>query len=400
MTEVFHHPLSLPPAHLGLYVHIPFCVRKCRYCDFASRPLDEDRQLPEAYIDALRRESDSRRCDEPHPLHSIYIGGGTPTTLTGAQLRRLWHEVIAPFPRLPEAEITIEANPGTLTDDVLSALHDLPITRVSLGAQSLDAAELAMLGRIHSPAAVATGVTAVRAAGIPQVNLDLIYALPGQTAEHWAHTLRQAVALQPEHLSCYALIIEEETPLSQQVAAGILPEPSEEEEEKMLAVTTELLSGAGYSLYEVSNAARPGAHSRHNLGYWLGRDYLGLGAAATSAYGALRWRNCRDATTYVTRLAAGQPVIEYVERLSAGERLLERVMLGLRLCAGFDLAAAEAACGCSLAAIAGTAVAALETENLLAREGDLLRLTSTGFPLANQVVSRLMLAREAHSRAY
>ncbi len=251
-----------------------------------------------------------------------------------------------------------------------------------------------MLGRIHTPAAIGDAVHAVRQAGISQVNLDLLYALPGQTAAGWLATLRQALALHPEHLSCYALILEEGTQLSQQVAAGILPLPGEEEEEVMVAGMTELLAGAGLRQYEVSNAALPGAYSRHNLGYWLGRDYLGLGASAVSACGSLRWRNSADTGYYIARQHVGLPVIDYAERLSARGRLLERVMLGLRLRDGFHLPSAENACGCTLHAIAGDALAALTAQHLLEQAGEMLRLTPGGSRLANQVVSRLMSAAD------
>ena len=214
-------------------------------------------------------------------------------------MRRLWQEVIAPFPRTTDAEITLEANPGTLGDDVLALLAELPITRVSLGVQSFATEELALLGRIHTPDDAEDAVHAVRRAGITAVNLDLMYALPAQRVPAWTSTLQRALSLQPDHLSCYALIREEDTPLSRQIAAGLCPLPDEEEEEQMMAVTAALLTGAGMVQYEVANAARPGAHSRHNLGYWLGRDYLGLGLAAVSACGAVRRRNTADLAAYV-----------------------------------------------------------------------------------------------------
>ncbi|MHB9132087.1 MAG: radical SAM family heme chaperone HemW [Armatimonadota bacterium] len=391
---ITHPPLTLPADHLGLYVHVPFCARKCRYCDFASQPHTRTSALADAYLDALAREADARRSlVGDRPLHSVFIGGGTPTLLTGAQLRRLWHEVIAPFPRMPDVEITLEANPGTLTADVLEALAEIPLTRVSLGVQSFDSEELALLGRIHSPADVIEAVSALRTIGIPQLNLDLMYALPGQTAANWKRSLEQALALHPGHLSLYALILEEGTPLTAQVQAGLLPAPSEEEEEEMTEVTARLLADAGYRHYEVSNAARPGAHSRHNLGYWLGRDYLGLGVAATSGLGTLRWRNIDRTAGYISRMATGISAAVYAERLSAQERLLERVMLGLRLRDGFNLAEAETEC--RLAEITRGALRTCIDEGLLVLAGNTLRLTPAGYPLANSVVARLMAAHES-----
>jgi oxygen-independent coproporphyrinogen-3 oxidase len=377
-------PLALPEAHLGLYVHVPFCVRKCAYCDFASEPLGLQ---AEGYLDALAREAGRRRAGLDRPVHSIYIGGGTPTALTGAQLRRLWHEILAPFPRTADAEITLEANPGTLTAEVLDALATLPLTRVSLGAQSLQPAELAALGRIHGPAQVGEAVTALRAIGVPQLNIDLMYGLPGQTAATWADTLARTLALHPAHLSLYALMLEEDTPLAAQVGAGVLCLPGEEEETAMDALAAAQLAAAGYTLYEVSNAAQPGRHSRHNLGYWLGRDYLGLGAAAVSCLDGVRWRNTAGVAAYTARGAADAPVIDYVERLAPRPRLLERVMLGLRLRAGFDLHAAEAACGATLAE--DDTLDTLVAEGWLARNGPNICLTPAGAHVANQVLARL-----------
>ena len=392
--------LTLPPDHLGLYIHIPFCVRKCHYCDFVSQALSADNPQVERYLDALAIESAQRRADIVRPLHSIYIGGGTPTVLTGNQLRRLWEDVIAPFPCCEDVEITLEANPGTLTEDILNALATLPITRVSLGAQSFSSAELAVLGRIHSPAAVGEAVQAIRQTGISRINIDLIYALPGQSVAGWLENMRQALALCPDHLSCYSLILEENTPLARQMLAGVLAMPDEEEEEKMLAGMETLLASSGLRLYEVSNAARPGAHSRHNLGYWLGRDYLGLGTAAASAYGALRWRNSTDTAYYIARQHAVLPSIEYAERLSARRRLLEQVMLGLRLRDGFHLTAAEVDCGCSLRGITGDVLTSLYKEQLLEQKDEILRLTTGGYQLANQVVSRLMAAAEREDSGF
>lgn len=386
--------IHLPHDHFGLYIHVPFCVRKCRYCDFPSRPLCGDREAAARYLSALAREAEARRREFARPVHSVYIGGGTPTVLSPAELAWLWEEVIAPFPLAPGAEVSLEANPGTLTAEHAAVLAELPVTRVSLGAQSFDPDELALLGRIHTPAEVEESVALLRAAGVPGLNLDLMYGLPRQTTAGWEATLRRALALRPDHLSCYSLICEEETQLSRDIAAGLLTLPGEEEEAGMASLTAGVLAEHGLAHYEVSNAARPGAECRHNLGYWLGRDYLGLGPAAVSAIGGVRWRNVEDVGAYADRIENGGAVVAYAERLSAPARLLERVMLGLRLRDGFDLAAAEAECGGALQALAGDAVSALIDQGLLARNGDQLRLTPAGFPLANQVVAQLMAHAE------
>jgi len=381
-------PAHLPPDHLGLYIHVPFCARKCRYCDFPSRPLGGDREIVEHYLRALAREAALRRREIDRPVHSVYIGGGTPTMLAPAELARLWDEVVASFPLLQDAEVSLEANPGTLTAEHTEMLAALPVTRVSLGAQSFLPAELAMLGRLHTPEDVEESAGLLRAAGVPALNLDLMYGLPGQTVAGWGESLRLALALQPEHLSCYSLIIEEETPLKAEIAAGLLTLPDEEEEAGMTALTARLTAEHGLARYEVSNAARPGSECRHNLGYWLSRDYLGLGPSAVSCIGGLRWRNVNGAGDYAERIAGGMPAVSFTERLSGQSRLLEHVMLGLRLCEGFDLAAAEAECGCELRS---GSLGALIDGGLLMRNGNRLCLTPAGYPLANQVVARLMV---------
>lgn len=381
--------LSLPDDHVGLYVHVPFCVRKCHYCDFPSQPLgDKHTDDIATVLTALAAELAQRRASIDRPLASIYIGGGTPTLLGGAGLRALW-ALLDDLPRRNDAEITIEANPGTLSDDLLAALADLPITRVSLGVQSLRDEELRLLGRIHTAAQVPAAVAALRATGIPALNLDLISALPGQPPAHWEETLLGAIALEPDHISAYALILEAGTPLCAAVEAGAVPEPEEDSEAEMAELTTTVLGEGGYQHYEVSNFARPGCHSRHNLGYWLGRDYLGLGPAATSCLHGTRWRNTDQMAAYAALLQEHLLPVAYAERLAAPTRLLEMVMLGLRLCNGFDLAAAERVCGCTLADIS-PAYATLCAEGALIYDEPTLRLSRTTFRLANTVVTQLM----------
>ena len=399
MIEDEQPALALPAAHTGLYVHIPFCVRKCRYCDFASQPVTGTREQEE-YLNALATEGALRRALMTRPLHSIYIGGGTPTVLGGDGLRQLWDEVIAPFARTPDAEITLEANPATLTSEVLQAITDLPFTRVSLGVQSMQVEELKKLGRIHSPQDVLDGVTSLREAGVRQLNLDLMYGIPDQTLASWDDTLGHLRTLQPEHISLYSLMIEEGTPFADEHAAGTLSLPDEIEEEQMNRLAHTRLAEMGYVSYEVSNAARAGCHSRHNLGYWLGRDYLGLGSAATSTVTGLRWRNTAVVSDYIHRLAAGLPVIDYLERLASQHRLLERVMLGLRLRGGFDLTEAEEECACRLADIAPRALADLQQQRLLEVDGRVLRLPSQGFHSANDVVARLMADYQCRHSEY
>jgi oxygen-independent coproporphyrinogen-3 oxidase len=393
MTTAKRAPLTLPADHLGLYVHVPFCKRKCAYCDFASAPVCAVPQLEEQYLDAVAREGSEARAGLHRAVSSVFIGGGTPTALSGDQLRRLWDTVVAPFARTPDAEVTIEANPGTLSDDVMDALRAMPLTRVSLGVQSLDARDLKVLGRIHTAAEAEDAARRVRRALPVQLNLDLMYGIPGQSVAAWEETLARTLALEPDHLSLYSLIVEDGTPLAADVQAGRLRLPDEEVLEAQALAAESAISAAGHEYYEVSNAARPGMHGRHNLGYWLGRDYLGLGPSATSTMAGVRWRNVDDPAAYAARVLAGESPMVHVERLAARDRLLEIVMLGLRLRDGFDLAEAEAHCGCTLEAIAAPAMRALEREGLLEHDGPVLRLTARGFPLANVAVARLMAGR-------
>jgi oxygen-independent coproporphyrinogen-3 oxidase len=388
--------LTLRSDHFGLYVHIPFCARKCRYCDFASAPPQDGAEV-EAYLAALAAEARSWHSRCLPPVTSIYIGGGTPSLLTGAQLRRLWATVIAPFPRDPAAEVTLEANPGRLGEELLAGLAALPVTRVSLGVQSLQAEELAILGRLHSPEQVPAAMQAVYALGISELNLDLMYGIPEQSCASWAASVMGAVALAPAHLSLYSLICEPGTPLTAQVEAGTLELPGEDEEDMMAAWVGEALPAAGYTLYEVANAARPGAVCRHNLGYWLGRDYLGLGVGAASWMGGVRWRNATTMASYLARLAQDGTAIDYCERLAAPDQLLERVMLGLRLTAGFDLPAAEIACGRTLVALVGDEYGRLCAEGALEWEPPVLRLSARAFRQANQVMARLWAAADRRS---
>ncbi len=336
----------------------------------------------EGYLDSLAAEAERWR---GRVVSSVYIGGGTPTALTPAQLKRLWQTVVGQFTIEPGAEVTIEANPGTLSPEMLALLGELPLTRVSLGAQSFHPHELALLGRIHGPAEVDAAVQAMRALGL-QLNIDLMYALPGQSVAEWAENLRHALALLPDHISLYSLTLEPGTPLAAQVLAGDLPALVEDIEQEMYALTSEMLAEAGMALYEVSNASLPGKHSRHNLGYWLGRDYLGLGAAAVSTVYGVRRRNEADAARYIARMREYGTATVYAERLATQSRLLERVMLGLRLRDGFSLAEAETECG---VALSNKALQQLADAGMLECDGGNIRLSKRGFPLANDVVARL-----------
>lgn len=278
----------------GLYVHIPFCIRKCYYCDFNSFRLRGPER--DHFLDLLEQEADrwAARLEAAGGvpvLDTLYVGGGTPTTLEAGQLARLFGALRQRFPLAPQAEITVEANPGTLTLEKLAALREAGVNRLSLGAQVFDDGLLRRLGREHDAAAIETSVALAREAGIPSLNLDLIFALPGQDLRGWRATLQRALALEPDHLSCYSLIIEEGTPFYRWHQMGRLPRPDEEEELAMYQAAIEAAEGVVLAQYEISNFARPGHQSRHNLIYWRNQPYLGLGPGAHSWWEGVRRAN-------------------------------------------------------------------------------------------------------------
>ena len=269
---------------LGLYVHIPFCATKCSYCDFASFP--GQMHLREAYVSRLTEEIASRAEALGHPeADSLFIGGGTPSLLMPRQMEKLLRAVRDSFPLSSGAELTCEANPGSLSGPLLDVLVAGGVNRLSLGAQSAEKRLLAVLGRRHSWEDVARSVSLARSHGIGNINIDLMIGVPGQSLSDWRRTLDAALGLSPQHLSCYGLIVEEGTALADRIAAGELSLPGEADERAMYDHALEALAGAGYQHYEISNFAKPGYACRHNVACWQRRDYHGFGSAAHSLEG-------------------------------------------------------------------------------------------------------------------
>src|SRR5690606_8503170 len=358
-------------------------------------------------------------------LDTLYVGGGTPTTLEAGQLARLFGALRQRFPLAPQAEITVEANPGTLTLEKLAALREAGVNRLSLGAQVFDdgllrrlgrehdaaASEtgvalareagvnrlslgaqvfddglLRRLGREHDAAAIETSVALAREAGIPSLNLDLIFALPGQDLRGWRATLQRALALEPDHLSCYSLIIEEGTPFYRWHQMGRLPRPDEEEELAMYQAAIDAAEGAGLAQYEISNFARPGHQSRHNLIYWRNQPYLGLGPGAHSWWEGVRRTNLGPLPAYEAALQAGRLPLEREEPISRALEMDETMFLGLRLTReGVDRAAFRARFGTEPEAVYGLAIDRLVRLGLLEADAHRIRLTRQGVPVANQV---------------
>jgi putative oxygen-independent coproporphyrinogen III oxidase len=317
----------------GLYVHVPFCITRCGYCDFNTYATLN--HLKGRYSAALIDEADLWAKEwAGTPFVSLFLGGGTPTTLPIETLTGLLGALRHRFSFAPDPEFTVEANPDTVDRHYLGALRVAGANRLSIGGQSFDPVVLAALERIHGPESVRAALAAARQAGFADVNLDLIYGANGETIESWGRTLEEAVALRPEHLSCYALTIEPATSLGRQVSAGLLPGPDPDVQADMYFRACDVLGTAGYEHYEVSNWALPGHRSRHNTGYWDGCPSLGLGAGAHSYREGTRWWNVRPPARYLELVGRGERPIGASERLTDGERETERLLLGLRVADG------------------------------------------------------------------
>jgi len=361
----------------GLYVHVPFCLTRCGYCDFnAHAGLDE---LKAPYVEALRREADTTAGEWTGArFASIFLGGGTPTTLPPSAIERLLGHLRDRFDVDPDAEVTCEANPDTVDRRSLTELRAAVVTRLSLGVQSFNAATLTALERIHSADSARRAYADARSAGFDDINLDLIYGADGETLDAWRRTLEEAVALGPEHLACYALTIEPGTPLGAKVAAGMVPAPDPDLQAAMFEHTCERLAEAGYRHYEVSNWSRLGRESVHNLGYWEGRPYLGLGAGAHSYRDRHRWWNVRPPARYIELAASGRSPVGGEERLTEEEVRLERVLLGIR-----------SADGLPSEEVPSEAARMLVGRGLATIERDRFALTERGMLLANEAVLAL-----------
>jgi oxygen-independent coproporphyrinogen-3 oxidase len=347
----------------GVYLHIPFCSHRCDYCAFAT--WTDRHHLTDAYLDALAIDIARAVAAGMPRATSVFVGGGTPTQVPAAALAA----VIASIPLAPGAEVTVECNPDDVDVAVASALRDGGVNRISLGMQSTVPSVLAALGRRHRPDHVATAVQAVRDAGIPQLNLDVIYGAAGETLPQWEQTIRAAVALSPTHVSAYGLTVEAGTPLALQ------PErhPDDDLQADMYELADDVLSGAGLANYEVSNWAVPGHECRHNQIYWRQGDYLGFGSAAHSHRAGRRWWNVRTPERYIAAVAAGEPTEAAGETLDADTRRVEGLQLALRTREG----------------VAAAAIDIDGLDDLVATEGERVVLTRRGRLLANEVSLRV-----------
>lgn len=376
---------------LSLYLHIPFCQRKCPYCDFNTYAGMQ--RLFEPLVAALEQEIAAAGASRGRPpVKTLFLGGGTPTVLPSPLLARLLGACRAAFEVLPDAEITSEANPGTVDVARFAHLRGLGVNRLSLGVQSFDPPALDFLGRIHSAEQAVAAFHAARAAGFANINLDFIYGLPGQTPAVWQRTLQQALALRPEHLSLYSLTIEEGTPFGEQAAAGYLSQPDPDLAADLYELADALLAAAGYRQYEISNwALDAGLACRHNLTYWRNESYLGFGPGAHSSEHGQRWATVRSVAGYIEQVQRGGSTLEFVEPI--GERLAmgETMMLGLRLVQeGVADAAFQAQYGRALETVFGAEINELVGLGLLERLPDRVRLTRPARLVGNQVFAHFL----------
>lgn len=377
-----------PKKPLGLYVHIPFCVKKCNYCDFLSAPGDD--ATKKRYVDALCKEIESYKdFTKDYELATIYFGGGTPSVLLVSQIEQLLKAIQKSFTvKLDTTEVTLEVNPGTAALDKLKAYRELGINRLSVGVQSANPEELALLGRIHTFEDAKNTVQWAREAGFDNISLDLISALPGQSLKDYQANVEAILSLNPEHISSYSLIIEEGTLFYERYAEGKEQEgdlPEEETDRAMYAYTKERLQQAGYERYEISNYAKPGYESRHNSSYWTGTEYLGVGLGASSLFTNARYHNEMDIAVYMEEVEAGHDVRREIERLTQEELMEEFMILGLRRMCGISRTEFHQRFGRVLETVYGSALKKLEKQGLLTVEGDRVALTELGIDVSNQV---------------
>ncbi len=387
-------PLQQLMETAALYLHVPFCHTRCHYCDFNTYA--GLLPLREPYVRALLTEINlmgemARHADgRPRRTRSIFFGGGTPSLLSVKQVTRLLDACCQAFAVDQDAEITLEANPGTLNQQHLEGLRAAGVNRLSMGAQSFDAHLLQVLGRIHTPEEITQAVQFARAAGFTSINLDFMFGLPEQTMRHWQETLERAIALRPEHLSLYSLIIEEGTSFYDWTAEGRIIPADEDLCADMYEYADERLRVAGYINYEISNWSLPGHHSRHNLTYWQNLPYLGMGAGAYSWFGGKRFSDERDPQTYIRQLKARHLPIVESEEAAREQEMSETAFLALRTAMGLHLPTFEERFGQSFQSFVGNRLQLVDEAGLLDYEQGWLRLSQRGRLLGNAVFVRLL----------
>lgn len=387
---------------LELYIHIPFCARKCAYCDFLSFAAPE--RSYRDYMEQLMREIRGQSAGfQECVVTSIFLGGGTPSILPAGMVEKLFAVLRECFCIAVDAEITIEANPGTLSVEKLEVYRRSGINRLSLGLQSADERELSCLGRIHTYEEFLKSYERARQAGFANINVDLMSALPGQDLHSWKNTLRKVLMLRPEHISAYSLIIEEGTPFYERYGKGAAsdqdagaaawpPLPDEDTDREMYHLTKEMMAAQGYGRYEISNYAKPGFECRHNIGYWTGVDYLGLGLGASSYTFGYRYHNVEDLDEYLSLdLRQAGAAAREIQHLSLEERMEEFMFLGLRMMRGVSGSDFFERFGQNMWTVYGDAIRRMEKQGLMEVHMPQVRLTDLGVDVSNYVLSEFLL---------
>lgn len=371
----------------NLYIHVPFCATRCVYCDFFS---NTDTRYKEPYLRAIEKEMELRgEYIDDDTLETIYLGGGTPSRLSGNDLERIFNAISRRFSITEGAEITLEANPDDIRPDYLSALRDLPINRISMGIQSFRPEDLRLLNRRHDREQAIRAVELCQAHGFTNLSIDLIYGLPGQTPEAWEENLRQAIRLGTPHLSAYHLTYEEGTALYKRLQAGQVEPVDEEVSVTLFHILTERMAEAGFQHYEISNFARPGFHARHNSAYWIGKPYLGLGPSAHSYNRTSREWNVASLPLYLRGIESGQPATER-ETLDLSTRYNDFIITGLRTMWGISLDKLRTEFGEALLAYCQKQARPYIQRGLLRQENDRLALSQAGILLSDGIMSELM----------
>lgn len=384
---------------IEIYIHIPFCVKKCAYCDFLSCPADD--KTKSRYVQALCREIEwSKDCLKEYLVDTVFIGGGTPSILEEKYIGQILDTLRSAARISDDAEITIECNPGTLTMEKLEAYEDVGINRISLGLQSANDEELKTIGRIHNFEEFKKSFNLARLAGFNNINVDIMSALPGQTLESYKETLTKVITLNPEHISAYSLIVEDETPLKDRVENGEVALPSEDEEREMYYYTKEFLEKTGYKRYEISNYAKDGYECRHNIGYWKRVEYLGFGIGAASLFKGERFSNTSDINRYMHILEkedvmnadeVWKALNENIETLTQKDEMEEFMFLGLRMTDGVSKSDFKKIFNCDIEAVYGNVIEKLANQNLIKEAGDLITLTDKGIDISNIVLANFLL---------
>ena len=371
---------------LGVYIHIPFCASKCSYCDFYSLPNQDE--LMDRYQKALIRHiEESAPQMAPYYIDTVYFGGGTPSFYGARRLCELFETLKTNARVLKSAEVTVEMNPDSVTKEDLHLLHEAGVNRISLGVQSANDDILRLIGRRHNYRQVIEAVKLIRAEGFDNLSVDLIYGLPTQSRSDWADTLSNALALLPEHLSCYGLKVEEGTPICKYQDSPLLP--NDDDQADMYLYMTDVMERYGYQQYEISNFARPGRQSRHNLKYWQLDEYMGFGPAAHSYVGGVRYSYVRDLKKYLDGVENGGSIVDEYEKIDKAESAAEYIMLGMRTTRGISKDEYFAIYRSGFDKIEYL-LSEYENKGWVRQAGDRWRFTSSGFLLSNILIGTLL----------